>query len=184
VTELLAWAVRYFQDAEGVLKRNTAGKWGFITFLPGRNALALNTVRLTVSAFNYPRNRARTFQQEASALGKMKWAVSGKRKSEKILQELSWFVDKLQELVPTSAIQQVVLSPVILELAPTSAIHLKLPKPLAPSPTLRLLGRHSRIEQRKSVSTLAFRRMRKNHIRLVAAGAAVDEQLRAAEADK
>jgi hypothetical protein len=86
--------------------------------------------------------------------------------------------------VPTSAIQQVVLSPVILEPVPTSAIHLELPKPLAPSPTLRLLGRHSRIEQRKSASTLAFRRMRKNHIRLVAAGAAVDEQLRAAEADK
>jgi len=184
VTELLAWAVRYFEDAEGVLKRNTARKRGFITFLPGRNALALSTAGLTVSAFKYPRTRARTFQKEASALGKMKWALSGKRKSEKILQGLSWFVDKLHELVPTSAIQQVVLSPAILELAPTSAIPLAPTEPLALPPTMRLLGRHSRIEHRKSASTLAFRRMRKNHIRLVAAGAAVDENLRAAEADK
>jgi hypothetical protein len=93
-------------------------------------------------------------------------------------------VDKLHELVPTSAIQQVVLSPAILELAPTSAIPSGPTEPLALPPTLRLLGCHGRIEQRKSASTLAFRRMRKNHIRLVAAGAAVDEQLRTVEADK
>jgi hypothetical protein len=32
---------------------------------------------------------------------KMKWVQSGKRSSEKLLQELGWFVDKLHELVLT-----------------------------------------------------------------------------------
>jgi hypothetical protein len=30
----------------------------------------------------------------------MTWAFSGKRKSEKLLQELAWFVDKLHALIP------------------------------------------------------------------------------------
>jgi len=184
VTELLAWAVRYFDDAEDVLKRNAVGgsAGGFIAFLPGqRGSKVLSTTGSTVSTFNFPRARAGKFQKDASALSKMKWALSGKRKSEKILQQLSWFVDKLHELLPTSGIQQMVLCPVT-ELAPTSAIqpvHILegLPESLPPPPTVRLTGRQSRVEA-------GARRARKNHIRRIAAGAVAELQLRADVADK
>jgi hypothetical protein len=49
---------------------------------------------------NNPRARVRKLQKEASVLDKMKWAFSGKGKSEKLLQDLQWFVDTLHELVP------------------------------------------------------------------------------------
>jgi len=146
VTELLEWAVHYFEDADGILKRNAVGG---STFFPGRrSSQVLSATGSTVSVGSYPRARVGKFQKDASAFSKVKWAISGKRKSEKILQELSWFVDKLHELVPTSRIQQVVLSPVT-ELAPTSAIqpvHILqgLPELLPLPPTVRLTGRQSR----------------------------------------
>jgi len=36
---------------------------------------------------------------------KMRWAISGKQKSERLLLELSWFIDKLHALAPTSGQQ-------------------------------------------------------------------------------
>ncbi|KAF8252076.1 hypothetical protein K440DRAFT_491309, partial [Wilcoxina mikolae CBS 423.85] len=70
VTELLAWGVSFFGDVEGVKQRYGRS--------PGRTTSLMIT----------------------SALNKLRWALSGKKKSEKLLQELTWFVDKLHELIP------------------------------------------------------------------------------------
>jgi len=62
--------------------------------------MSMNTAR--PPAFNFPRDRVEKLQKEASALRKLKWAFSGKKKSEKLLQELAWFIDRLYALVPTA----------------------------------------------------------------------------------
>jgi len=101
VCELLAWAIWFFEDSDKLRKRHRRPSRGFITFLPGRSSsMSMNTAR--PPAFNFPRDRVEKLQKEASALRKLKWALSGKKKSEKLLQELAWFIDRLYALVPTA----------------------------------------------------------------------------------
>jgi hypothetical protein len=109
VCELLAWAIWFFEDSDKLRKRHRRPSRGFITFLPGRSSsMSMNTAR--PPAFNFPRDRVEKLQKEASALRKLKWAFSGKKKSEKLLQELAWFIDRLYALVPTAR-HQVQMSP-------------------------------------------------------------------------
>ncbi|KAF8252075.1 hypothetical protein K440DRAFT_636251 [Wilcoxina mikolae CBS 423.85] len=97
VCELLAWAVYHFEDSEGLMKQHR----GLPTIgLHSGRSRSLGVVRPQVLMSDNPRARARRLQKEASVLDKMKWAFSGKGKSEKVLQELRWFVDTLHELVP------------------------------------------------------------------------------------
>jgi len=191
VCELLAWAVCFFRDAEGVKKRHggrgSGSTRGFITL---RSSSIMSNTRAL--AFNHisPRDSAGRMQKSASALSKIKWAFLGKRRSEKLLQELSWFVDKLHELVPIPAAHRGGRAPLETGPVQTSAIHpaaipttvtplgISEPLPL----TLNLGSRRSHMKRGKLVSSV--RRARKNHIRRIAAGAAADRQLRAAEADK
>jgi len=57
-------------------------------------------------------------QKDASMFNKFKWAFLGKRKSDGLLQELelTWFIDKLHEIVPIPAADRVGAPPEIIEL--------------------------------------------------------------------
>jgi hypothetical protein len=96
VCELLAWAVCFFGYAKGVKKQHGVRGSGFITFLPRSGS----SIILSALNYSYRRERAEKLQKQASAFNKLKWAFSNKRKSGKLLHELTWFVDKLHELVP------------------------------------------------------------------------------------
>jgi len=90
VQQLLAWAIYFFEDSKVAITRHGAA-----------NSLLLEQGSSSSTArFEYPRGRARMHQKSTSAVMKVRWAFSGKRKSEKLLQEVIWFVDKLHELVP------------------------------------------------------------------------------------
>jgi len=98
VKKLLEWAIYFFENSEAMREQHRPTR-GLIAFLPGRNAT-------TSMALDYPCGNVVMLQKKASTIGKVKWVFSGKRKCEKLLHEISWFVDKLHELIPTSGIQQ------------------------------------------------------------------------------
>ncbi|KAF8250363.1 hypothetical protein K440DRAFT_158802 [Wilcoxina mikolae CBS 423.85] len=104
VCELLAWTVYFFESSEVVKKRHrTESTRGFIALFPERRSrYSLSTA----GVFEHPRGRAVEMQKNATGWRKMRWALSGKRKSEDLLRELGWLVEKLHELVPISDIQQ------------------------------------------------------------------------------
>jgi hypothetical protein len=108
VRELLAWAIYFFEDSKVAITRHGAA-----------NSLLLEQGSSSSTArFEYPRKRARIHQKSSSAMMKVRWAFSGKRKSEKLLQEVIWFVDKLHELVPIAGthwpeIRDAVMAPTI-----------------------------------------------------------------------
>jgi len=99
VCELLAWAVWFFGDAEGLKKQHGVRGSGVITFLPRSG----NSIIPRALNYSYPRERAEKLQMHASAFNKLKWAFSNKRKPGKLLHEFTWFVDKFHELVPIAA---------------------------------------------------------------------------------
>jgi len=192
VCELLAWAVCFFGDAEGVKKRHgVRGSKSTRGFITQSSSTMTSTTRAMAFNHIFPRGRAGKMQKDASALSKMKWVFSGKRRSEKLLQELSWFVDKLHELVPIptahlygGALLETPAPVRISTIYPTAILTTGTPlgvsEPLPPS--LNLGSRRSHMKHGKLVSSV--RRAQKNRIRRIAAGAAADRQLRAAEADK
>ncbi|KAF8535516.1 prion-inhibition and propagation-domain-containing protein [Trichophaea hybrida] len=96
VQELLMWAIQLFDESEAVKKRHAPTR-ALIAFLPRRNTTGITGVR-----------------GGGSTTMKMRWAISGKRRSEKLLQELGWFVDKLHELVPTSGTHRA-MTPLVIQ---------------------------------------------------------------------
>jgi hypothetical protein len=110
VTELLAWAVVFFEDAAGVGKRHARKRGGLITFQSGQSrsrslGFAASAGLAVIAGFENPRDRAGKIQKESSALRKMRWAFSGKSKAERLVQELGWFIDRLYALVPAAGLQ-------------------------------------------------------------------------------
>ncbi|KAF8535518.1 hypothetical protein BDD12DRAFT_983265 [Trichophaea hybrida] len=111
---------------------------------------------------NNPRARVRKFQKEASVLDKMKWAFSRKGKSEKLLQDLQWFVDTIHKLVPIGLTLQYPLSTM-----PATELHgITTPPNIQPrvggteSPPTQVL---SRIHQaRKNVTRISAAKIRAN----------------------
>jgi hypothetical protein len=86
---------------------------------------------------------------------KMRWVLSVKRKSEKMLQELGWFIDKLIEFVPMPETHQIIIVSEFQEPVSTPVA----PKPLLlPPPTTSKLigqsgaGHRCRTENRESLS--------------------------------
>ncbi|KAF8252071.1 hypothetical protein K440DRAFT_609907 [Wilcoxina mikolae CBS 423.85] len=162
VCELLTWAFQLFEDEEGMRKRHISSGTSaraFVTYLPGRNNIAQQMAAVSVDS---PRGRARG-NVKTSAVMKMKWAISGKRKSEKLLEDLSWFVDKLHELVPPQAMPEVADH---VPAAPTMPSGIQ--ELLLLSPLTRLTGR-SRAEDRGRRLEFRIRRTRK-HARRIAVG--------------
>jgi hypothetical protein len=113
VWELFRQAICFLEDSEVVKKRHGAKTrtWRFISFVPGRigtlhtlGAGRENSVRVS-TAVDDPRGRAGMLQRQASTLKKVKWAFSGIPKSERLLQELGWFLDRLHALLPISGPQ-------------------------------------------------------------------------------
>jgi len=104
VTELLAGAIEFFGDSVEVEKRHgiQGSTQGFITLLQRSN----NNARS--ETLENPSENGRVSQRSASTLRRVRWAFSGRKKSEKLLQELGWFVDKLHEIVPPSGTHEVI----------------------------------------------------------------------------
>jgi len=101
VCELLTWSIQLFEDSEKVKRRhNSTGSStrAFVALLPGRSNTAH---QISAMPIDNPHERPR-IHHKASAMMKIRWAISGKRKSEKLLEDLSYFVNKLHELVPIS----------------------------------------------------------------------------------
>jgi len=101
VCELLTWSVQLFEDSEKVKRRhNSSGSStrAFIALLPRRSSTTRQISAMTID--NAHENLR--IRHKASTMMKIRWAISGKRKSEKLLEDLSYFVNKLHELVPTS----------------------------------------------------------------------------------
>jgi len=161
VCELLRWAIRLFEDSDTVRKRHSTSSSiaiesptrAFVAFTPGLDSATDTTNQAspeTVAASNNPRRREGFHLTKASAILKIRWALSGKRKSEKLLQDLSWFVNTLRELVPPGVSEQLSSIP------PTA------------SPILRLTAR-SLAEYRSRRIESRTRRTRK-HARRIAVG--------------
>ncbi|KAF8252072.1 hypothetical protein K440DRAFT_609910 [Wilcoxina mikolae CBS 423.85] len=107
VCELLTLAIQLFEDSDAI---GMKGERGRVTFLSRRQATPVIPV-----ASNNSRGRAGIQMRSTSAMStstmkRVKWAISGQRKSEKLLQDLIYFVDKLHELVPTSGTNSVRIS--------------------------------------------------------------------------
>lgn len=137
VSELLNWAIQLFEDSE-TFKTRHSKDMVVTSSTPGQGGSLVATGK------------------KASAMMRIKWVLSGKRKSEKLLQDLSWFVDKLHELVPPSGA-------VVLAGQPVSATNV-----------LRLTGGSHRVESRA-------RRTRK-HARRIAVG--MDKKLKEIRVDE
>ncbi|KAF8540111.1 prion-inhibition and propagation-domain-containing protein [Trichophaea hybrida] len=110
VSKLLQQAICFFEDSEGVrLRYGRQDARGFASISGVGSLYILSTDRETsmgvTTAIEHPRGRAETAQKHASTLRKVRWALSGKAKSEKLSQKLEWFVDKLYALVPISRVQ-------------------------------------------------------------------------------
>jgi hypothetical protein len=180
VCELLAWAICFFGDAESVKRRyGVEGGGRLIAFLLGRDrALVLRNSRTPAANNLYLRDIAGNMQKHASMFNKFRWAFLGKRKSDRLLQELTWFIDKLHELVPIPAADRVGAVTEITEFVPKSLV----PPILDPPPTQRSVSRRIRAGDAKLVS--GIRQARKNHIRRIVAEAAADIEPRAAKVDK
>jgi len=108
----------FFEDSEKVKKRHgprdvesLAQRFTGISFVPGHNGSlptlsADRKISLVIAtAIDQRRGRAEKSQKEASTLRKVRWALSGKARSERLLQEFAWFVDRLHAVVPISAVQ-------------------------------------------------------------------------------
>ncbi|KAF8535519.1 prion-inhibition and propagation-domain-containing protein [Trichophaea hybrida] len=180
VQELMAWAVMFFEDAAAVHSRERRGS---IAYVPGRNN-SLSTQRVAATTvFENPRDRAGRWQKEASTLRKMRWALSGKAKAEKLVNELGWFVDRLHALVPvhmTANAQSGGVEEVLLQLVMNDRgveeIAQRFTNDGLGGVILRLTGSSgaimNRVENRRLQSMIRRRRMK--HALRTAAGAVVD----------
>jgi len=155
---ILGLSIQLFEDSEMIKNKYTAQT--LVAVLSGRN-------RSLVSAVGIHRS---------STMTKMRWVLSVKWKSEKLLQELGWFIDKLYEFVPMPETHLIIIVSELQEHVSTPVA----PKPLLlPQPTTSKLidqsgaGRRCRIEHRQSLSMSksGIRRTRKEHIRRIAAAA-------------
>jgi hypothetical protein len=74
---------------------------------------------------------------KSSTMTKMRWVLSVKRQSEKLLQELGWFIDKLNEFFPIPETHQIIIVSEFQEHVSTPVA----PKPLLlpPSTTSKLI---------------------------------------------
>jgi len=122
VCELLTWAILLFEDSDTVRKRYSISSSitiesptrALVAFTPGLDRATGTTNQASpenVAASNNPRRRAGFRLTNALAILKIRWALSGKRKSEKLLQDLSWFVNILRELVPPAVSEQLSFIP-------------------------------------------------------------------------
>jgi hypothetical protein len=184
VYELLQWAICFFEDSEVVKRRHSIERptrgITSISFVPGRvsslGKLGANreTSVVVATAVNNPRERAEKSQKEASTLTKVKWAISGKAKSEKLLQELAWFVDRLQALVPIPGPQQPLQATGPSRVEEISEVlPLALPVVGGIVYLINSSGR-SRMERRRLESSI--RRTRMKHARRAAVGAVADAE--------
>jgi len=165
VCELLSWAIQLFKDSETFKKRHTTTgitTRELSTFLPSRSSSGRQISVVTTTAIDSPRGRAGLHQKKASAMMKMRWALSGKRKSEKLLEDLSWFVDKLHELVP-----------------PRVSIQLPTPPPTTLRLTSLSVDMQGRIVRRRSEFRI---RQTRKHARRIAVG--MDKKLRQIQVDE
>ncbi|KAF8538280.1 prion-inhibition and propagation-domain-containing protein [Trichophaea hybrida] len=164
VCELLTWAIQLFEDEEVIRKRyissGTSAK-AFVTYLPGRN----NVAQMVAVSVDYPCGRAKG-NVKTSAMTKMKWAISGKKKLEKLLGDLSWFVDKLHELVSISGTRQ--LTAEIHQMMPAVSEIPSTPTTPEPLPLLRptTLAGKSAAEHRGRRMEFRIRRTRKHAMRI------------------
>ncbi|KAF8245700.1 hypothetical protein K440DRAFT_645709 [Wilcoxina mikolae CBS 423.85] len=94
VCELLMSVIQLFEDSEAM-----KGKRGRIRFLARRQVPPV-----IAAASNNSRGRAEIQIRSTFTMMKMRWALSGKKKSEELLQNLIYFVDKLHKLVSTLGI--------------------------------------------------------------------------------
>jgi len=198
VYELLNWAICFFEDSEKVKKQHSArnverparGLTG-ISFLSGligslqRLSGSRETSVAVATAVDHPRERAGRRQNEASTLRKVKWAFSGKAKSNKLLQELAWFVDRLHALVPIPGpqlLQQLPLamSPPRVENFQISGV-LQLPAPAGGDIYLTSSSGRNRMERRRLESSIRRRRMKHARRTAVGAVARVERKIRANE---
>jgi hypothetical protein len=131
VCELLTWAIQLFEDSDTVRKRYSTSSSitiesptrALVAFTPGPDSATGTTNQAspeTVAASNNPRRRAGFHLTNTLTTLKIKWALSGKRKSEKLLQDLGWFINTLRELVPPRVSEQLSSSP------PTASLILRL----------------------------------------------------------
>jgi len=144
VNELLTWAIQLFEDSETIKKRHAPTR-ALVAILPKRNRSQITPTALTAS----------TGVRGSSTIMKMKWALSGKRSLEKLLQELSWFMDKLHELVPTPTKHRAIIISGSTENVLTSSTSVPvLPPPLATDDWIDWhgTGRRSRIRHDRLVS--------------------------------
>jgi len=187
VCELFGRAICFLEDSEMVKKRYSV-EWptrGFtgIPFIPGR-AWSLQTLGadrettvVAATAVDDPRGRARKLQKGASKLRKVKWTISGKPKSEKLLHELGWFVDRLHTLVPIPGPQpdqesHQAMNPPRVEEFPGI---LQLPSPATSDIVhLRSTSGRNRMERRRLESSIRHTRMK--HARRAAVGTVADAE--------
>jgi len=101
-------------------------------------------------------------QGSPATIVKVRWAFSGKRKSEKLLQGLGYFVDKLHELVPTSG--------------PRAHPAIRLPEIRERLPLPSLAANHAVRLRDRSLVDLHIRRRKKKHARRMAAAVAADTE--------
>jgi hypothetical protein len=184
VCELFRRAICFFEDSEVVKKRHgveTPAR-GFISLVPERvgslrtMGADRETSLVVATAVDHPRERAGRLQKGTSTLRKVKWAFSGKAKSEKLVQELAWFIDRLHALVPIPGPQLHQLPYQSTNLPRVAEISELLP--LAP-PAVGIMhltsssGRN-RMELRRLDSSI--RRTRMKHARCAAVGTVANAQ--------
>ncbi|KAF8535517.1 hypothetical protein BDD12DRAFT_808508 [Trichophaea hybrida] len=126
------------------------GRMGFVAFLPGRIG--------EPGVFG----SAQGLRRRNTTLTRVRWAFSGKKKSDTLLQDLGWFVDKLHELVPNSRTNQAIIQPGTPE-------QLTIPPPEM-NAVLHLAGR-SRVDRAGGI-----KRKKKKHTRRIAAMVAKDTE--------
>jgi hypothetical protein len=194
VCELFRRAICFLEDSEMVKKRHSVERptRGFtgIPFILGR-ARSLQTLGadretlvVAATAVDDPRGRARKLQKEASKLRKVKWTISGKPKSEKLLHELGWFVDRLHTLVPIPGPQphqqsHHAMNPPRVEEIPAI---LQLPSPATSDIVhLRSMSGRNRMEQRRLESSIPRRRMKHTCRTAARAAAEAERKIRANE---
>ncbi|KAF8252068.1 hypothetical protein K440DRAFT_636246 [Wilcoxina mikolae CBS 423.85] len=189
VCEVMQWVIHCFENSEMVRVRPGGGR---IRALLGRRnvvgmvkqaqvgnlALGRTRERGQNTSLDRPRERAVKLQKEASLLMKTKWTLSGKRKAEKMIQQLGWFIDGLYSILPVSPtqhlrpttlrLQQHLSSDTIVEIPE----QLQLPPPeaenildFATSGAMRNRINHCQVET-------SMRRRRKTHARRIAAATA------------
>jgi len=184
VCELFRRAICFFEDSEVVKKRHAVETLsrGFISFVPERiGSLRMlgadrETSLVVATAVDHPRERAGRLQKGTSTLRKVKWAFSGKAKSEKLMQELAWFIDRLHALVPIPGPQlhqqphHATNSPRVAEVSEV----LPLAPPAVGIMHLTSSSGRNRMERRRLESSI--RRTRMKHARRAAVGAVADAE--------